>query len=118
MGYRIDYSFTGNVLMATISGSCQTHRLIARDIGRQARQTSARHLIVDMRGLRDRYGRLRDLFAHRDVPQRIAVLDSERNERLYVFAEIDARNRGCALRRFEHQDAAMDWLLGMTAAQR
>jgi hypothetical protein len=112
MGYRIDYTITGNVLMATLSGSCPTPGVIARDLGRQTRATAARHLIVDMRGLKDRYGRLRDLFADRDVPPRIAVLDSERNERLYVFAEIDAANRGCVLKRFEDQDAAMDWLLG------
>jgi hypothetical protein len=27
-----------------------------------------------------------------------------------VFAEIDAQHRGCTLRRFDDQDAALEWL--------
>ena len=60
-----------------------------------------------------------DLLAEQDGPKRIAVLDNVLNERLYVFAEIDARARGCALRRFDTQAEAMRWLDGQTAeAQR
>ena len=47
---------------------------------------------------------------------RIAVLDNVLNERLYVFAEIDARARGCALRRFDTQAEALRWLEGQPAA--
>jgi len=52
------------------------------------------------------------------VPRRVAVIDSARNERLYVFAEIDARRRGCTLRRFEDHESAVNWLLGSTSSGR
>ena len=110
MGYRIDYSVTGGVLMATISGSCNTPSDIARDISLQARAHASRNILIDVRRLQDRVGRLRDLLADRDIPDRIAVLDSSHNERLYVFAEVDARARGCTLRRFDNQVAALAWL--------
>src|SRR6188474_1013211 len=96
MGYRLDYSVSGGVLMVTISGSCPTPGAIARDIGREARENAVRNVLVDVRRLQDRIGKIRDLLAEKDGPKRIAVLDNVLNERLYVFAEIDARARGCA----------------------
>jgi hypothetical protein len=112
MSYRIEYDVSGKVLMATISGSCPTPGLLSREIGRQARENSASYLLVDVRGLRDRAGRLREVLADRTIPARIAVVDSAANERLYVFAEIDAQRRGCTLRRFDDPAAALDWLWG------
>ena len=112
MGYRLDYSVSGGVLMVTISGSCPTPGAIARDIGREARENAVRNVLVDVRRLQDRIGKIRDLLAEQDGPKRIAVLDNVLNERLYVFAEIDARARGCALRRFDTQTEAMRWLEG------
>jgi len=116
MGYRLDYSVSGGVLMVTISGSCPTPGAIARDIGREARENEVRNVLVDVRRLQDRIGKIRDLLAEQDGPKRIAVLDNVLNERLYVFAEIDARARGCALRRFDTQAEAIRWLEGQTAA--
>ena len=104
--------------MATISGSCPTPSVMAREISRQARENSACLLLVDVRGLRDRAGRLREVLADRSVPARIAVVDSTANERLYRFAEIDARNRGCILRRFEDPDAALKWLWQLPSSDR
>jgi hypothetical protein len=99
--------------MATISGSCPTPGVLAREISRQARENSASYLLVDVRGLRDRAGRLREVLADRSIPARVAVVDDASNERLYVFAEIDARARGCSLRRFDTQADAMRWLEGV-----
>lgn len=110
MSYRIEYSVSGKVLMATISGSCPTPGVLTREIGRQARENSTSFLLVDVRGLRDRAGRLREVLADRSIPGRIAVVDSAANERLYLFAELDARSRGCILRRFDDPDAALCWL--------
>ena len=110
MSYRIQYSVSGRVLMATLSGSCPTPAVIAREIGRQARENSASYLLVDVRGLRDRAGRLREVLADRSIPGRIAVVDNAGNDRLYTFAEIDAAARGCILRRFDDADAALKWL--------
>ena len=114
MGYRIEYSVSGKVLMATISGSCPTPGVLTREIGRQARENSTSFLLVDVRGLRDRAGRLREVLADRTIPSRIAVVDTAANERLYVFAEIDAAHRGCTLRRFDDPDSAMSWLWGIS----
>ena len=110
VSYRIQYNVTGGVLMATISGSCPTPSVMAREISRQARENSASYLLVDVRGLRDRAGRLRELLADRSIPARIAIVDSAANERLYRFAELDARSRGSILRRFEDLDSALKWL--------
>jgi hypothetical protein len=110
VSYRIEYSLAGRVLMATISGTCPTPGFIAREISRQARENSASCLLVDVRGLRDRAGRLREVLADRSIPARVAVVDDAANERLYVFAEIDARARGCTLRRFDDTDSALSWL--------
>jgi hypothetical protein len=109
VGYRIDYSVTGGVLMATVSGS-SSPGAIARDLVREARHNAARDLLVDVRRLRDRVARLREVLASARLPKRIAVLDNARNERLYVFAELDAAHRGCTLRRFDDQEAALEWL--------
>ena len=100
--------------MATISGSCPTPGVLTREIGRQARENSTSFLLVDVRGLRDRAGRLREVLADRTIPSRIAVVDTASNERLYVFAEIDAAHRGCTLRRFDDPDSAMSWLWGIS----
>jgi len=112
VGYRIEYSVTGKVLMATISGSCPTPDFVAREISRQVRENSASYLLVDVRGLHDRAGRLREVLCSRSIPSRVAVVDSAANERMYLFAEVDARARGCTLRRFDDTDSALNWLWG------
>jgi hypothetical protein len=112
MSYRIEYSITGPVLMATISGTCPTPSFLAREISRQARENSASYLLVDVRGLSNRAERLREVLLDRSIPARIAVVDSAANERLYTFVELDARSRGCILRRFEDPDSALKWLWG------
>jgi hypothetical protein len=109
VSYRIDYTVTGGVLMATVSGS-SSPGAIARELVREARHSATRYLLIDVRRLRDRVTRLREVLALRRLPQRIAVLDGTHNERLYVFAELDAQRRGCALRRFDDHDAALEWL--------
>ena len=57
MGYRLDYSVSGGVLMVTISGSCPTPGAIASDIGREARENAVRNVLVDVRRLQDRIGK-------------------------------------------------------------
>jgi len=115
VGYRIEYSVSGKVLMATISGSCPTPGLLTRELSRQARENSTSHLLVDVRGLRDRAGRLREVLTDRSIPARIAVVDDSANERLYRFAEIDAQARGCTLKRFNDPESALEWLWGFSA---
>ena len=93
-------------------------RSLAREISRQARENSASCLLVDVRGLRDRAGRLREVLADRSIPARIAVVDNAGNDRLYAFAEIDAASRGCILQRFDDPDAALKWLWGFPSSGR
>lgn len=118
MSYRIEYSVTGRVLKATISGSCPTPGLLTREISRQARENSASYLLVDVRGLRDRAGRLREVLADRSIPARIAVVDSAANARLYLFCEIDAARLGCTLRRFDDPESAFNWLWEFPSSDR
>jgi len=110
VGYRIDFTVGGGVLQATVSGRSACVGAIAREIGEQARLSSARHVLIDIRKLRDRYGRLRALLATGDLPRRIAVLDNWQNDRYYIFAEMAARRLGCHLRRFDDHDTALTWL--------
>jgi hypothetical protein len=109
MGYRIEFAVGGGVLRAVVSGRCQAQS-IARDISEQARISCARHVLIDVRRLQDRLGRLRELLAGRSVPQRIAVVDREDNDRDYVFAELAATSKGCSLMRFDSQAEALSWL--------
>jgi len=115
MGYCIEFAVGGGVLRAIVSGRSRFADAIARDIGAQARESSVRHVLVDVRKLYNRLGRLRALLAQRDVSERIAVVDSGRNDRHYVFAEIAARAKGCILRRFDDQAAALAWLYNPAA---
>jgi len=110
MGYRIEYAIGGGVLRATVSGTSAFTAWIARDIGEQARESSVRQVLIDVRRLQDRIGRLRSLLAAKHAPERVAVLDAEENDRYYVFAELAAHSLGCALRRFDDPAAALSWL--------
>lgn len=67
-------------------------------------------MLIDVRGLRDRLGRLRELLTERSVPRRIAVVDRDDSDRHYVFSELAAAAKGCALRRFDSQAEALTWL--------
>ncbi len=115
MGYRIEFAVGSGVLRATVSGRSALARSIARDIGEEARSQSVRQVMIDVRRLHDRLGRLRTLLAADHPPERVAVVDSWKNDRHYVFAELDAQNLGCDLRRFDDQSAALDWLLSPAA---
>ena len=110
MGYRIDFALGGGVLRAVVSGRSALVADIAREIGAQARRNAVRRVLIDVRKLRDRYGRLRSLLAGEDLPGRVAVLDNWRNDRYYIFAEMAARRLGCELRRFDDEAAALSWL--------
>lgn len=110
MGYRIEFRVGGGVLKATVSGHSGAVAAIAREIGEQARQSLVRHVLIDVRRLRDRYGRLRSLLATQKLPARVAVLDVWQNDRYYIFAELAARRLGCQLRRFDDEAAALSWL--------
>lgn len=48
----------------------------------------------------------------RQLPHAFAVVDSPANDRLYLFAEVDARAPGCTLRRFDDTDSPLNWLWG------
>jgi hypothetical protein len=112
MGYRIDYQAREGVLSAVVSGKSKYAARIARDIGSQARERSARQLLIDLRRLDDRVGNLRTLLAApaHAVAGRIAVLDVVENDRYYPFAEAAARSLGCTLRHFADAASAIRWL--------
>jgi hypothetical protein len=110
VGYRIEFTVGGGVLRATVSGQSAFVGAIAREISEQARQSSIGQVLIDVRRLRDRYGRLRSLLAARSLPKRVAVLDVWQNDRYYIFAELAARRLGCELRRFDDERSALIWL--------
>ena len=93
-----------------MSGRTAFFGAIAREIGAQARLSSVRQVLIDVRGLQDRYGRLRSLLAAKHLPKRIAVIDGWQNDRYYIFSEMAARRLGCDLRRFEDHRSALTWL--------
>lgn len=110
VGYRIDFRVGGGVLEATVSGRSAFFGAIAREIGEQARLSCVHHVLIDVRRLQDRQGRLRSLLATRALPRRVAVVDAWENDRFHIFAEMAARRLGCDLRRFEDADTALTWL--------
>lgn len=110
MGYCIEYAVGGGVLRAVVRGHCAFGPAIARDIGELARESAVRHVLLDVRKLRDRLGRLRSLIAARHAPERIAVVDNWEHDSFYVFAELAAKARGTVLKRFDDEGQAMEWL--------
>ena len=115
MGYRIDFRVGGGVLEAIVSGRTAYVSAIAREIGAQARLASVANVLIDLRRLQDRYGRLRMLLAAKYLPRRLAVIDTWENDRYYIFAEMAARRLGCEMRRFEQHEAALAWLRAKSA---
>jgi hypothetical protein len=59
MGYRIDYAVGRSTMLVRVSGRTRTQALaIAREIRREAKRASIQHLVIDVRGLADRFGSL------------------------------------------------------------
>jgi len=110
MGYCIEFAVGGGVLRAIVSGRSTFAGAIARDIGEQARRSAVRQVLIDLRRLQDRFGRLRALLAARAAPERVAVVDDWQNDAYYVFIERAARSLGCDLRRFDDHASALAWL--------
>jgi hypothetical protein len=110
MGYCIRYAVAGGVLRAVVSGGSSFVSSIAEDIDQVARNSAVRRVLVDVRKLKDRLGRLRALLAARHAPERIAVLDNWEHDGYYVFAEMAAKSRGTLLRRFDNEEEALLWL--------
>jgi hypothetical protein len=112
VGYRIDFRVDRGVLEATVTGGSTHSDAIVREIGEQARLSAADYLLIDIRRMQDRHGRIRSLLASKELPRRIAVVDAWQNDRYYIFAELAARRLGCELRRFEDAASAQAWLRG------
>jgi hypothetical protein len=93
-----------------VSGRSSFASSIAQDIGQVARASAVRRVLIDVRRLRDRLGRLHALLAARHAPERIAVVDSWEHDSYYVFAEMTAKNRGIVLKRFDDEQEALQWL--------
>lgn len=117
MGYRIDFAVREDMMRAIVFGkSSNSHaRWIARDIAGQADREAVRRLLIDVRRLADRVGRLGTLLMAKGGPRdmkdcRVAVVDVKENDPYYVFAETAARGRGYALRYFYDPAAAESWL--------
>lgn len=110
MGYCIEYAVGDGVLRAVVSGRCRFAAAIAQDIGQLARESAVHNVLLDLRKLRDRLGRLRALLAGRHVPERIAVVDNWEHDSFYVFAEMAAKSRGTVLKRFDDEEEALHWL--------
>ena len=110
MSYCIEYAVGGGVLRAVVSGRCALAGAIARDISELARTSAVRNVLLDVRRLKDRLGRLRSLLAAQHVPERVAIVDNWEHDSFYVFAEIAAKGRGTTLKRFDDYDAALSWL--------
>jgi hypothetical protein len=114
VGYRIDFRVDRGILEATVTGGSAYSDAIAREIGEQARLSAADYLLIDIRGVKDRHGRIRSILASKDLPRRVAVVDGWHNDRYYIFAEMAARRAGCDLRRFADSASALGWLRSKT----
>jgi hypothetical protein len=110
MRYCIEYAVGGGVLRAVVSGHSSFASAIAKDIGELARDSAVRRVLIDVRKLRDRLGRLRSLLNARHPPERIAVVDNWEHDGFYVFTELTAKSRGTLLKRFDDEEGALSWL--------
>jgi len=110
MGYCIEYAVGDGVLRAVVTGRCGFAAAMAQDIGQLARDSAVHNVLLDVRKLADRLGRLRALLGARHVPQRIAVVENWEHDSFYVFAEMAAKGRGTQLKRFDDEEEALQWL--------
>ena len=118
MGCRIEYEMKEEgVLQAEVSGrsTLSDAAWIARNIAREAGKAMLKRVLIDVRNLADRVGTLATLAmadgnSGRVRGYRVAVVDDGEYDRYYVFAELEARQRGCSLRRFSDRAAAAAWL--------
>jgi hypothetical protein len=114
MGYRIEYGLESRAMVVRVFGCTHTHaKTIAREIQREARRAAIKHLVLDVRGLVDRFGNLGALVLGTCRNRRVAVIDDEDDEALdQPFSEDAARRRDAELRYFADPDAALAWLGG------
>jgi hypothetical protein len=116
MSCRIEYDVKeAGLLQAEVSGrsTLADAAWIARNIAEQAGRAMLKRVLIDVRNLADRVGTLATLGmadGHAGKGYRVAMVDSGENDRYYVFAENEARQHGCRLRRFSDRRAATDWL--------
>ena len=114
MGYRIEYALESRAMVVRVSGCTHTHaKTIAREIQREARRAAIKHLVIDVRGLVDRFGNLGALVLGTCRNRRVAVIDDDKDKELYhPFSEDAARLVNAELRYFADPGAALAWLGG------
>ena len=114
MGYRIDYAVGGRTMLVRLSGRTRTQ---ARDIGREIREEASRaciqQLVIDVRGLADRFGSLGTLVLAACSGRRVAVVDDDEGSAHYQpFSEYAARRKKAELRYFGDASSALAWIDG------
>ena len=114
MGYRIQYAIGGRTMLVRLSGRSRTQmRTIAREIRHEAKRAAVRHLVIDVRGLADRFGNLATLVGGTCRNHRLAVVDDEESHALYyAFSELAARRRKAQMRYFSDPRDALAWVEG------
>jgi hypothetical protein len=112
MGYRIDYAVGRRTMLVRVSGCTRSDALaIGREIRREAKRASVEHLVIDVRGLVDRFGSLGTLVLAACRNRRVAVVDDDQDNALYrPFSEYAARRRNADLRYFPDAHAALAWI--------
>jgi hypothetical protein len=117
MGCRIKYAMRKGLLCAILSGktSDENAAWIARSIAEQADKATVDRVLIDVRRLGDRLGRLGTLAmatgeARAVEGYRVAVVDVKEYDAYYVFHEVAAKARGFALRCFSDTRDALVWL--------
>ena len=110
MGYRIDYRLGRRTMLARVSGRTRLRAAsIGREIRREAKHAAADQLLIDVRGLVDRFGSLGTLVLAACRDRRVAVVDDE-NELYHPLSEFAARRKNSQLRYFADPRAALAWL--------
>lgn len=113
MGYRIEYAIGGKTMRAKVKGrSPRNGAAIGRDIAAEAERASIEHLLIDLRGLRDRLGEIGSLVLATCRDRRVAVVDGDENSLFYPLSEWAARRKNAQLRYFADAVSALAWLRG------
>ena len=105
------------LLCAVVSGrsSDEEAAWIARSIAEQAGEQTVNRVLIDVRRLDDRVGKLGTLsMASGDAGEvdgyRVAVVDVKEHDAYYALHELAARARGFVLRGFSDTGEALFWL--------
>ncbi len=115
--YHLSWKVHEGILEIIIKGEIEINTVekLQNEVFDIEKSTNSKSVIIDVRGIKGRFGPTEAYFRVRNYPSEqwgldVAVVDLEENESFESFHEITANNVGLSLKCFTDTDAARAWL--------